>query len=230
LADRLDRLIECERVTVVLCNEHREIVRSVVIQGHTPREIRACDLQQAEISVIQRVLATSTPVNEMDGLCSPMIFEGSGARAISFAARHEPYSTEEAALADALSTYLATLFDPLARDNVIRLTATPQSAEDERDTTRAAAGALSAKISHLAQHDVLTNLPNRWLLSDRLDRAIASARRNGTRLAVLFIDLDRFKHVNDSLGHAIGDQLLRASADRLTACIRQSDTLSRYGG
>lgn len=90
--------------------------------------------------------------------------------------------------------------------------------------------AMSLQLSHLAQYDVLTDLPNRSLLNDRLTQAIASAQRHGTGLAVLFVDLDRFKHVNDSLGHAMGDALLQSVAHRLLACVRSSDTVSRLGG
>ena len=77
------------------------------------------------------------------------------------------------------------------------------------------ARAMSLQAVHLAQHDFLTDLPNRMLLNDRLTQAIALARRHGHRLAVLFLDLDRFKHVNDSLGHVIGDTLLQSVARRL---------------
>src|ERR1700730_17008365 len=73
-----------------------------------------------------------------------------------------------------------------------------------------AARAMTLQMAHLAQHDVLTDLPNRMVLIDRLDQAISLARRNGSQLAVLFLDLDGFKHVNDSLGHAIGDKLLQS--------------------
>jgi len=93
-----------------------------------------------------------------------------------------------------------------------------------------AARALSLRMAHLAQHDVLTGLPNRLLLTDRLDRAIAMARRHGSSLAVLFLDLDRFKGINDRLGHAIGDQVLQSVASRLVAGVRRSDTVSRQGG
>ncbi len=93
-----------------------------------------------------------------------------------------------------------------------------------------AARALALRVMHLAQHDFLTDLPNRMLLHDRLGRSIAVARRHGHRLAVLFLDLDRFKHVNDSLGHLNGDALLQSVARRLAACVRESDTVSRHGG
>ncbi len=86
------------------------------------------------------------------------------------------------------------------------------------------------QMDHLAHHDVLTDLPNRVLLQDRLDQAIELARRQGRKLAVMFMDLDRFKHINDSLGHAIGDQLLQSVAQRLVGCLRHSDTVSRQGG
>jgi len=89
---------------------------------------------------------------------------------------------------------------------------------------------LSLRMSYLAQHDCLTELPNRILLTDRLIQAIAVAQRNGKELAVLFLDVDRFKHINDSLGHDIGDHLLQAIAQRLLACVRSTDTVSRQGG
>ena len=93
-----------------------------------------------------------------------------------------------------------------------------------------AARAMSLQMAHSAHHDVLTDLPNRLLLNDRLSRAIESARRHHRRLAVLFLDLDRFKQINDSLGHDVGDQLLRSVARELTECVRSSDTVSRQGG
>ncbi len=92
------------------------------------------------------------------------------------------------------------------------------------------ARAMSLKMSYLAQHDFLTELPNRMLLNDRLAQAIASAQRHRSSLAVLFLDVDHFKHINDSLGHGVGDQLLRSIAQRLVACVRNSDTVSRHGG
>jgi diguanylate cyclase (GGDEF)-like protein/PAS domain S-box-containing protein len=86
------------------------------------------------------------------------------------------------------------------------------------------------RFQHLAQHDSLTDLPNRMLLQDRLSQALARARRNGSRLAVLFLDLDRFKTINDSLGHSIGDGVLQEVARRLVQAVRASDTVARIGG
>jgi diguanylate cyclase (GGDEF)-like protein len=93
-------------------------------------------------------------------------------------------------------------------------------------TTRA----LSLNLAHQSQHDSLTDLPNRLLLDDRLSHAMVIARRHGVKLAVLYLDLDRFKNVNDSLGHKIGDRLLQVVAKRLLGCVRGSDTVSRQGG
>jgi len=93
-----------------------------------------------------------------------------------------------------------------------------------------AAQGMIKKMAHLAQHDSLTNLPNRVLLDDRITHAISIAKRCGTQLSLLFLDLDNFKHINDSLGHENGDKLLQSVAQRLCACVRHSDTVSRLGG
>ena len=89
---------------------------------------------------------------------------------------------------------------------------------------------MALKMSYLAQHDYLTDLPNRLLLNDRLTQTISLARRRRKQLAVLFMDVDRFKYINDSLGHLIGDKLLQSVARRLVTCVRGSDTVSRQGG
>jgi diguanylate cyclase (GGDEF)-like protein/PAS domain S-box-containing protein len=93
-----------------------------------------------------------------------------------------------------------------------------------------AARAISQRMSHSAQHDVVTNLPNRMLLNDRITQAISLASRQRRCIAVLFLDLDRFKYINDSLGHAVGDHLLQSVSKRLLAVVRGSDTVSRQGG
>ena len=88
----------------------------------------------------------------------------------------------------------------------------------------------AAQVSHMASHDALTGLPNRALLTDRLAQAIALARRHDTRVALMYLDIDHFKNINDSLGHAVGDTLLQAVAARLLECVRGSDTVCRQGG
>ncbi|QGM46774.1 sensor domain-containing protein [Methylocystis heyeri] len=88
----------------------------------------------------------------------------------------------------------------------------------------------AAHIHHLAYYDTLTDLPNRQLFNDRCAQAIKMSQRTGRKLCLLFLDLDRFKYINDSLGHPVGDELLRAVAARLTQNLRQSDTIARLGG
>jgi diguanylate cyclase (GGDEF)-like protein/PAS domain S-box-containing protein len=93
-----------------------------------------------------------------------------------------------------------------------------------------AAHSMTEKMAYQAQHDILTSLPNRALLNDRISQAIVLAERHNSQLALLFLDLDNFKHINDSLGHDIGDQLLQEVAKRLSDCVRSSDTVCRLGG
>jgi diguanylate cyclase (GGDEF)-like protein len=97
---------------------------------------------------------------------------------------------------------------------------------------RMAQSVLTAReqISHMAFYDQLTNLPNRRLLEDRLGQLIAQAQRDQTRMALLFLDLDKFKPINDEQGHEVGDWLLGAVAQRIQACLRKSDTVARIGG
>ncbi|HVK54658.1 MAG TPA: EAL domain-containing protein, partial [Burkholderiales bacterium] len=97
-------------------------------------------------------------------------------------------------------------------------------------TMAEAAEGTTAQMSHMAKHDFLTGLPNRSMLTDRLAQSIALAQRHGTRVALMYLDLDHFKHINDSLGHAVGDQLLKSTAKRLQECVRGSDTVCRQGG
>ena len=100
----------------------------------------------------------------------------------------------------------------------------------ERKAMEDTARDLTLQLAHSSKHDDLTGLPNRMLLNDRIDFAIAMAARHKTKLAVLFLDLDGFKHINDSLGHSTGDELLKSIAGRLKTCVRGADTVSRQGG
>ncbi|WP_166267893.1 diguanylate cyclase domain-containing protein [Marinobacter caseinilyticus] len=88
----------------------------------------------------------------------------------------------------------------------------------------------NARLAHMAQHDQLTNLPNRTLFQDRLMTSLMRAQRDATQLAIIFLDLDKFKEVNDTFGHTVGDGLLCEVADRLGSCVRASDTIGRMGG
>jgi len=113
----------------------------------------------------------------------------------------------------------------LLRDHVGSVTGTVVSFNDVSKSR-----AISLQLAHSAEHDALTDLPNRALFGDRLAQAISLAERQRKQLAVMFVDLDRFKEVNDSMGHLVGDKLLQSVAGRLQACVRRSDTVSRIGG
>ena len=123
---------------------------------------------------------------------------------------------------------------PTGETFALRLTVTPVGNAGEggvvvlNDVTESLA--FTARLRHEATHDLLTGLPNRSLLLDRLQQALANAQRRGTLVALLFVDLDRFKRINDSLGHHAGDQVLREVAERLQASVRGGDTVARWGG
>ena len=127
-----------------------------------------------------------------------------------------------------VSGFLAVLDDRPMTDrervlSILRLFAARAGAEIERQKNE-------ERIRNMAYHDALTGLPNRILLNDRLGVALRQAQRNKTMVAVLFLDFDNFKEVNDSLGHPVGDQLLKEGAQRLTQCLREGDTVARLGG
>jgi len=100
----------------------------------------------------------------------------------------------------------------------------------ERKRAEAELAESRTQLERAAQHDGLTGLPNRNLLGDRLEQALARARRNQQLISLFYLDLDRFKEINDALGHAAGDALLKAFAERLNACVRETDTVARVGG
>lgn len=103
------------------------------------------------------------------------------------------------------------------------------SALHSEEVAESAMGELG-ELTRTSQRDILTGTPNRALMLDRLESAIALARRRGTRAALLFVDLDCFKQINDTLGHTVGDSVLRLVTRRLESVIRDSDTVSRHGG
>jgi diguanylate cyclase (GGDEF)-like protein len=126
----------------------------------------------------------------------------------------------------------ATRVDELADGRLICVTRQPMPGggwvATHRDVTEQRRS--EAKITHMAQHDALTDLPNRVLLKERLEQALAVTRKGGSSLAVLMLDLDRFKEVNDTLGHPAGDTLLQAVAARLLGCVRETAMIARLGG
>ncbi len=129
----------------------------------------------------------------------------------------------------AVQAMKAGAHDYLMKDNLARLVPAVERELREADERRARRVA-EETVWHQAYHDALTGLPNRWLLVDRLTQAIAYARREGAHVALLLLDLDRFKLVNETLGHTVGDELLRLVADRLHERLREGDTLARPGG
>ena len=115
-------------------------------------------------------------------------------------------------------------------DRVARRTRELEIANEQLELSKEQAESVASRMEYHAHHDALTGLPNRILLNDRITSELAHARRQQTNAALLFLDLDRFKIINDSLGHAVGDQLLRVIARRLNNCVRDEDTVARLGG
>ena len=119
--------------------------------------------------------------------------------------------------------------DYLMKDNLIRLV--PAIQRELHDANERYARRIAEQtLRHQAYHDVLTGLPNRWLLRDRMEQALAYVRKKDLKMGVLFLDIDRFKNLNDTLGHLVGDHLLRAVADRLKKVLSAWDTVARLGG
>lgn len=134
---------------------------------------------------------------------------------------HEDFIREADAMKASLNHHIIRLRQ--ANEQLVIAAVQAQSMIEEVQKTK-------DQMIHMAHHDVVTGLPNRVLLKEKLDQALALAKRHRMKLAVLFLDLDQFKIINDSLGHSIGDQLLHSVAQRLMASIRATDTVSRQGG
>jgi diguanylate cyclase (GGDEF)-like protein len=186
-----------------------------------------------------RLVVCNGRFREMFGLPEQLVAPGTpAAEVFDGAARHAPYGAE---MVRRMRGRLLRLTEASGAGAVLEenrngaaVSATVQSMADggwvatfEDVTERHRA---ESRIAHMALHDALTGLPNRVMLRDRLERALAELKRGGARFAVFYLDLDHFKDVNDTLGHPIGDALLREAAARLLACVREGDVVARLGG
>ncbi|MGD9971146.1 MAG: EAL domain-containing protein [Sulfuricurvum sp.] len=134
-------------------------------------------------------------------------------------------------LADTITRPILELYRRVTNTEGINYTScAPLGSDDELEVLARAFDERSLSLQHLAKHDPLTGLPNRLFFLDRLEYAIKRSQQNGSMIAVLFLDLDHFKEVNDSLGHSVGDQLLKDVAGLLGRILRPSDTVARFGG
>ena len=128
------------------------------------------------------------------------------------------------------ATVLTRVLSMLQRSLDVTLVRMCQSFEDERQRAHEELSRRQEELAFMATHDALTGLPNRTLILDRVEQMLVRARRSQTPVAALFVDLDNFKGINDTLGHGVGDQLLRAVAARLAGVVRDIDALGRLGG
>jgi diguanylate cyclase (GGDEF)-like protein len=223
LAQRAHWLFEFERLTILLCNDNRQILKTIIFEDHASREVTSDEIHPSEVRAIFETLNSGTASNGAGRICIPLSSAGCLIGVLCLVTRSPEYTSPDIRLVHFFADCLAGTFERLEQVNV--------SIEPSKNTLSTMNWhEESRRMSYLAQHDSLTGLPNRLLLNERLEWALALSSRYGRRLAVLFLDLDRFKDINDSLGHGIGDQVLRQISDRLVRCVRSSDTVSRIGG
>jgi diguanylate cyclase (GGDEF)-like protein/PAS domain S-box-containing protein len=229
LAAELERraAIDSERARLFDAYEHNRFLLQAIIDN-TPAMVFVKDLDGRFLLVNQRYRELITEGKDVVGLTVAELFSERHAESVATDQRvvqtEGPYEYELQILqSDGAHTYLAVKF-PLRRTDG-ELFAVGCIATDITERKRA-----EERVRYVAQHDALTGLPNRLLLRDRLVQAIAQARRSNTRVGVMFIDLDYFKNINDSLGHEAGDRLLEAMSNRLRGCLREGDTVARVGG
>ena len=230
LSNCAHRLVEFERLSILLCDYDRQIRRIIAIEDHSSREIRSDEIQLSEMDLILQVLISGEVARSSNSMCIPMESAEHMVGVLSLTSKNATHIGTATKFVHFLADCLAGTFDRLAKHGVASGSTAVQSIADSPEASAAATHAVSLRMSYLAQHDALTDLPNRLLLGDRLTRALTLAKRYGSRLAVLFLDLDRFKTINDTLGHTFGDQILRQVSDRLVQCVRSSDTVGRIGG
>jgi diguanylate cyclase (GGDEF)-like protein len=247
----LERLSGIQRLIVSRASRH-EVLDAVVeaacrLTGDEVAALRLIDPLDPRAMVI--VASSGIAAEQLEEVRRGRVGEGAGGRAIAEddLVVMEGYADAVEALPEYASQgFQAAMAAPVREEGVVvgsLVVATRRSgrlyAQAERDALVALAESASLALTdaktvedalHQAFHDALTGLPNRALLVDRLQQGLKRAQRSRAPLAVLFLDLDRFKMVNDSLGHAAGDDLLMAVASRLSDCIRPGDTAARFGG
>lgn len=231
LAQRIHRIFEFERISILICGENREILKTIVIENRIWREAQPEQISLSEMDLILQTLISGEVSSGAVGISVPMLSGGHVIGLLCIATSCQRCSSPDLRLLQFLAVILAGTFERVARDSMTTsLRSHPFSADGTSEASMSKSHAVSLHMTYLAQHDSLTNLPNRWLLYEHLARAMALSIRYQRRLAVLFLDLDRFKKINDSMGHSIGDQVLCQISARMAGCVRASDTVGRIGG
>ncbi len=242
---------------VLFWNNHIELNLPITYQGeaigavYLRSDIRAIDQRLALflrivtvvlVSSLLLTIALSTRMSRI--ITDPLLRLSDIARKITTEKNYSlrVVGREKDELGNLIADFNAMLDEIQTRDNaledhkhmleerVLLRTRELKIANLELETAKENAESVARRMKYHAHHDALTGLPNRTLLQDRISTELAHARRQQTILALLFLDLDRFKLINDSLGHASGDQLLRVISRRLRSCIRDEDTVARLGG
>ncbi len=203
------------RTGIELVQEYSEIMQDHVFILLTGQDDRNIDLAAANAGASDYLLKSDLSPERLE-------------RSVRFALSMCAQKRELINMAKALETATADAQQESRKH--LTLARELEATQDQLHQTLSRAEESERQYRHLAQHDVLTGLPNRMLFADRLDVAFANARRQNSTTALMQCDLDRFKHINDTLGHQTGDYLLLEVARRLKACIRETDTVARFGG
>ncbi len=224
LADAMRAVTRCDVAVVWLWDEAARQIRMVANSPATAARPLPPTLGADQVAGLEGLVANPRPVVLRVGDTTGILRDALGARGNGSIAV-APMVGRGVFLGIVAAWFREELGDAEQSPLVARLAGVADLAATALDNAR-----LVADISHQALHDALTGLPNRPLVEDQTNRALAAAARDRTKVGLLFVDLDRFKNVNDTLGHRAGDELIRQVARRLEGVIRPSDTLARLGG